>query len=275
MSEFDSPQQTEQAPVENQEPELSHSDKLVGIFSEPGKTFESIAKFPIKTIDWLLPVFAMLVVVILSQIIMMGNPQISGEMKQKQMAAVEKRFQEMVDKGTMTKAQADEELQKVEDQMEKMSGGVIGKVITAISVLVFGFIMYLIIAGFYFLFAKFAFKADATYKHVLVTTGLTSYISIIAVILATILAVVTNKMARDVSVASLFAVDTKTLTGFLLAKLDAFGIWAYFVIALGMTKLFNAGDSKKYYYFVFGAWIILSLLLFLGMKTIPFLENFA
>ncbi|PIW98714.1 MAG: hypothetical protein COZ80_09205 [Ignavibacteria bacterium CG_4_8_14_3_um_filter_37_9] len=274
MSEFEHQPQSEQVPVEEQEPELSHSDKLVGIFSEPGKTFESIAKFPIRTIDWVLPVLAMLVVVIISQIIMMGNPQIKAEMKQKQIDAIEKRFQEAVDKGTMTKEQADEQLQTAEDQMDKMSG-TIGKVFTAISILVFGFLAYLVIAGFYFLIIKFIFKADGTFQHVLVTTGLTSYIGIISMVLVTIFALVTGKMARDVSVATLFSVDTKTFVGFLLAKLDVFSIWMYFVIALGMTKLFNAGDSKKYYYFIFGAWIVWSLLVFVLMKSVPFLQNFA
>ena len=274
MSEFEHQPQSEQVPVEEQEPELSHSDKLVGIFSEPGKTFESIAKFPIRTIDWVLPVLAMLVVVIISQFIMAGNPQIKAEMKQKQIDAIEKRFQEAVDKGTMTKEEAESQLQTTEDQMDKMSG-TIGKVFTAISILVFGFLAYLVIAGFYFLIIKFIFKADGTFQHVLVTTGLTSYIGIISMVLVTIFALVTGKMARDVSVATLFSVDTKTFVGFLLAKLDVFSIWMYFVIALGMTKLFNAGDSKKYYYFIFGAWIVWSLLVFVLMKSVPFLQNFA
>ncbi|MDP3150073.1 MAG: YIP1 family protein [Ignavibacteria bacterium] len=274
MSEFENQPQSEQVPIEEQEPELSHSDKLVGVFSEPGKTFASIAKFPIKTIDWLLPVLAMFVVVIISQIIMMGNPQIKAEMKQKQMEPIEKQLQEQVDKGTITKQQAEEQMQTMEDQMDKM-GGTIGKVFMAISILVIGFIAYLVIAGFYFLVIKFIFKADGTYKHVLVTTGLTSYIGIISMVLVTIFALFTGKMARDVSAATLFSVDAKTFVGFLLAKLDVFSIWMYFVIALGMTKLFNAGDSKKYYYFIFGTWIVWSFIVFFLMKSIPFLQNFA
>ncbi|MFA6980469.1 MAG: YIP1 family protein [Ignavibacteriaceae bacterium] len=274
MSEFENQPQSEQVPVEEQELELSHSDKLVGVFSEPGKTFASIAKFPIRTIDWLLPVLAMFVVVIISQIIMMGNPQIKAEMKQKQMDAIEKRLQEQVDKGTLSKQQAEEQQQTIEDQMDKM-GGTIGMVFTAISILVIGFIAYLIIAGFYFLIIKFIFKADGTFQHVLVTTGLTSYIGIISMVLVTIFALFSGKMARDVSVATLFSVDAKTFLGFLLAKLDVFSIWMYFVIALGMTKLFNAGDSKKYYYFIFGTWIVWSLILFFLMKSVPFLQNFA
>ena len=272
MNELENQQQGEQ--VEEQEPELSHSDKLVGVFSEPGKTFASIAKFPIKTIDWALPVLAMFVVVIISQIIMMSNPQIKGEMRQKQIDAIEKRLQDQVENGTLTKQQAEEQQQTIEDQMDKMSGTV-GIVLTAVSILVIGFIAYLMIAGFYFLVIKFIFKADGTYKHVLVATGLTSYIGIISMVLVTIFALVTGKMARDVSAATLFSVDTKTFVGFLLAKLDVFSIWMYFVIALGMTKLFNAGDSKKYYYFVFGTWIVWGLIVFFLMKSVPFLQNFA
>jgi len=214
MSELENQQPTEEVSLEEQEPELSHSDKLVGIFSEPGKTYESLAKFPMRTIDWVLPLLAMLVVVIISQFIMMGNPQIKAEMKQKQMEAVEKRFQQMVDNGTMTKQQAEEQMQRVEDQMDKMGGGV-GKIFTAISVLVFGFVAFLIIAGIYFLIIKFGFKAEATYKHVLVASGLTSYITIISIVAATIFAIITSKMARDVSVGTLLGMDAKTIAGYL------------------------------------------------------------
>lgn len=272
MNELENQQQGEQ--VEEQEPELSHSDKLVGVFSEPGKTFASIAKFPIKTIDWALPVLAMFIVVIISQFIMMGNPQIKAEMKQKQLQGTEKRLQDAVDKGTLTKQQAEEQMQTIEEGMDKVSGTVT-KVIVAVSILVIGFIAFLAIAGFYFLVIKFIFKADGTYQHVLITTGLTSYIGIISMILVTIVSLYQGKQAHDVSVATLFSVDVKTFVGFLLAKLDVFSIWMYFVIALGMTKLFNAGDSKKYYYFVFGTWIIWGLIVFFLMKSVPFLQNFA
>jgi len=269
MNELENQQQGEQ--VEEQEPEFSHSDKLVGVFSEPGKTFASIAKFPIKTIDWALPVLAMLVMFIISQFIMMGNPQLRNEMNKQQLEVMEKQLNIQIEQGTLTQDEADKKLQQIEEQMN----GPIGIISKSIGILVFGFISYLVIAGLYFLFIKFIFKADGTYKHVLVTNGLTSYITIISIILATILSLISEKLSNDVSVASLFSINTKTFVGFLLAKLDVFSIWVFFVIALGMTKLFNAGDSKKYYYFVFGAWIILSFIMFFLMKSVPFLQDFA
>ena len=44
------------AEIESEEDELSHTDKLAGLFTEPSSTFQSIAKFPPKVIDWLLVV---------------------------------------------------------------------------------------------------------------------------------------------------------------------------------------------------------------------------
>ena len=38
------------------EPELSHTDKMIGIFTEPSNTYEATSKFPPRTIDWFLPV---------------------------------------------------------------------------------------------------------------------------------------------------------------------------------------------------------------------------
>ena len=59
-----------------EELELSHTDKLVGVFAEPQSMFSKIAKFQAKTSDWLIPVFVVIVVAILSQFVMLSNPEI-------------------------------------------------------------------------------------------------------------------------------------------------------------------------------------------------------
>ena len=52
-------------PLTNSEPEesheeLSHSDKMIGVFTEPGKTFDNASKFPPRTKDWVLPLVILL-----------------------------------------------------------------------------------------------------------------------------------------------------------------------------------------------------------------------
>ena len=56
-----------------EEQELSHTDKLVGVFTEPAAMFSKAAKFPAKTADWIIPVLVVIVISILSQLVMMSN----------------------------------------------------------------------------------------------------------------------------------------------------------------------------------------------------------
>lgn len=65
---------------EDEEFEPSHTDKMVGVFTEPASTFENMSKFPPKVADWLLPLILMIIVAIASNVLMMNNPIIQQEM---------------------------------------------------------------------------------------------------------------------------------------------------------------------------------------------------
>ena len=45
----------EAEPEEDEDLEQSHTDKLVGLFTEPGDTFKTLARFTPKTVDWIIP----------------------------------------------------------------------------------------------------------------------------------------------------------------------------------------------------------------------------
>lgn len=103
---------TSQSEIINSEEELSHTDKMIGVITAPIETFENIAKYPPKTIDWFLPVVILCIVIALTQFLVMTNPEIALQAKQKQMEAIQKNFDEMVAKKQMTQQQADEQIAK-------------------------------------------------------------------------------------------------------------------------------------------------------------------
>ncbi|HSP88840.1 MAG TPA: hypothetical protein VLN45_11945, partial [Ignavibacteriaceae bacterium] len=59
---MDNSEQNSTSPVQPEE-ELSHTDKMIGIFSEPSATYEKIARFPVRTIDWLMPFLLLLFII--------------------------------------------------------------------------------------------------------------------------------------------------------------------------------------------------------------------
>jgi hypothetical protein len=252
------------------EEELSHSDKMTGIFTEPSTTFEKIVKFPVKTVDWLLPVLILLVVAAVTQILVMSNEEIYYQARQKQMQQIEKTFDQMVEKGQMTREQANQQLERARERME-MGRGPLGWILQTVGIFIVGFIFFLLVALIYFLFAKFAFKGDGGYTSVLVASGLTSYIVIIQIVLAAILSIAFGRLLNGVSIAALGDIDKSTFVGFILGKIDPFSIWAYSIVSIGLAKMFKSDSTTKYFLLVFGVWILGSLLFWGIGKVVPFL----
>jgi len=268
VNKMDNLEQTSE--VNQPEEELTHTDKMTGIFTEPSVTFGKTAKFPVRTIDWLLPVLLLLFVVSLTQILVMTNEEIYFQARQKQEEQIKKTFDDMVKNGQMTQQQADQQMEVARERME-MGRGPVGWILQTAGILIVGFIVFFIVAFLYFLFAKFVLKGNGGYTSALVASGLTGYISIIHVIFAAILAMAMGKLMGDTSIASLAGIEKSDITGFLLGKVDPFSIWAYSVASIGLAKMFRSNSVAKYFILVFGVWILGSLLLWGIGKAVPFL----
>ena len=260
------------ASPEQQEEELSHSDKMIGVFSEPSTTFEKIAKFPPKVIDWFLPILLLCVLISAQQILYRSNPEISYQLKQKQMEAIEKRLDAQVESGQITRDQANQQRDMIESRMDQMGG--LTLVFSIIAIFIGVFIVFFIVAGIYFLLAKFALKGEGGYTQALVASGLSSYIGMIGIIVITIISLLMGKLFMDTSLATFMSSDKSTIIGWVLGKLDLFYIWSLIVSAIGLAKLFKSTSTQKYYMLVFGLWLIGGLILFFAAKAIPFLKNF-
>ena len=249
--------------------ELSHSDKMIGVFTEPTKMFQQTAKFPTRNKDWVIPVLILFLVAALIRIIAMTNKEVYFEAKKQGVERIEK----MVENGTLTKEQGDEAINRIDQQMEFMQGP-IGWVITIATTLIFGFIVIFIIVGFYYLLIRFLLKGEGTFASALVANGLTMYISTLQLIIAGILTMLLGKMMTDTSLASFMSIDKNTITGWLLAKVDPISIWAYIVLSIGFAKMFKSETTGKYYVLVFGSWLIVMFILFQVAQAVPFLQNF-
>jgi hypothetical protein len=246
--------------------ELSHSDKMIGVFSEPAKMFDLTSKFPPRHKDWVIPIIILMVLVGITRTISMMNEEVFLEAKQKQIAGIEK----MVENGTLTQEQGDQAIDRIDQQMEFMRGPV-GWVINIVSTLIFGTLFFIIIAGIYFLFIKFLLKGEGTFASALVASGLVGYISIIQVIIAAILTMAFGKIVEETSLAALMGSNKSTIIGWLYGKIDPISIWAYIVLSIGLAKMFKSKSTGKYYALVFGLWLVGTLLFFFVAKAVPFL----
>ncbi|MCL6099736.1 MAG: YIP1 family protein [Bacteroidetes bacterium] len=259
--------------VEAEEFEMSHTDKLVGLFSEPGNTFSKMSKFPPKTADWITPLLIIIVVTILSGIVMMSNPNIRDQVREKTMRQVEEQFNSMIANHQMTKEDADKRLDEMRDRF-KQPVTVVNVVIQTVTTAILFFIVFFIVSGVFMLFVKFGLKGTGTYKDSMVAYGLPYYIMILQTIVMVIVALVMNKHMNSTSIAAFTGADTTTIGGFLLSKADIFSIWFYAAVAIGYAKMFKSNSAGKYFAMIFGLWIGFSLLLFFLAKALPFLRWF-
>ncbi len=261
----------EQASANEQIEELSHIDKMVGVFTEPAKTFSVISKFAVKNSDWLIPIILLIIVSVAANLAMMSNPVIKSIVMEKSITRVEKNLQKAVESGKLTQEKADEQLEKIRDNMERSMGS---PILSFVGPLLYTFITFFIIAGIFFLFAKFALGGDGTYSTSMVAYGLPHYISIVQVIVLVILALSMDRPFMDLSLATLLDYDRTTIAGFLLSKLDIFAIWFYAVVSVAYAKMFKSDSTGKYFIMIFGLWIGFGLLMFIGAKFMPFLGGF-
>jgi hypothetical protein len=257
---------------EPEELEMSYTDKLVGVFSEPGNTFSKIAATGSKTSDWLFPLLAVIVAAILSNIIMMSNPVIKHSIMEKQMAQIEKNLDDAVKSGQMTEAQKEQQMEAIRDRMDQ--GMAANLIFSIIGIVIFSFISFFVVSGVFFLLSKFLLKGSGAYKDAMSAYGLPMYIIVIQVIVMVILALVTDKFFSAVSLAEFMDSDKSTIAGFLLSKVDIFSIWFYAIISIGFAKMFKSENTGKYFIMVYGVWIGFGLLMFFLAKALPFLRWF-
>ncbi len=254
-----------------QEEGLKHSDTLVGLFTEPGVTFEKMSFLPAKTIDWLIPTVLLIVVAIFSNYVMFSDPQIKYSMIEKQMEKISQNFDEMVAKGNMTQDVADEQLEKIRENMDKNVGGLSVMQIVGTTIVVF--LKLFVVSGVFLLIFKLFLKGSGDYKQSLVAFGLPAYITVIQVIVMVVAALLMKKMFSGFSIADFIDLDKGTYTGYLLSYLDPFAIWFYALASIGYAKLFKISTVKAYAT-VFGTWIGFTLIIFVIAQFIPFLKFF-
>jgi hypothetical protein len=250
--------------------ELSHTDKIVGVISEPSNLFSKLAFINTKVTDWLLPLLAMIVVAIIATFIYMSNPEIKLEMQQQQEKAMREQFDKMVESGQMTQEQVDEQMDRTS---EMMNNPMFIYLFPSIGIIIMSLIWFFVFTTIGFLIAKFALKGDGGFTQAMSALGLPLYISVLQSIILIIVGMVMGKMLTGLSPASLTGMDIKTLPGFLLSRLDVFSIWFYAVVGIAFAKMFKSENTMKYIIASLGIWLVFMFIIFGLGQVSPIFQN--
>jgi len=254
----------------NEMEELSHTDKIVGVISEPSNLFSKLAFLNTKVTDWLYPLLAMIVVAIIATFIYMSNPEIKLEMQQQQEKAMREQFDKMVESGQMTQEQVDEQMDRTS---EMMNNPLFIYLFPSIGIIIMSLIWFFVFTTIGFLIAKFALKGDGGFTQAMSALGLPLYISVLQSIILIIVGMVMGKMLTGLSPASLTGMDIKTLPGFLLSRLDVFSIWFYAVVGIAFAKMFKSENTMKYIIASLGIWLVFMFIIFGLGQVSPIFQN--
>lgn len=254
----------------NEPEELTHTDKIVGVISEPSGLFSKLAFQKPKVTDWLLPLLTLMVIAIVASFIYMSNPEIKSEIMMQQQKAMQEQFDKMVESGQMTREQADEQIEKAKQMVDNP---MFIYVFPSIGIIIITMIWFFVIATIGFVIAKFILKGSGSYSQALTAMGLPMYISVIQGIILIIIGLLMGKVISGINPAALTGMDIKSLPGFLLSRIDIFSIWIYTVIGIAFAKMFKSDNVKKYVIASIGAWLVIMLIVFALGQVTPFFKN--
>jgi hypothetical protein len=254
----------------NEMEELSHTDKIVGVISEPSNLFSKLVSLKVKASDWLLPLLAMIVVIIVATFVYMSNPEIKLQMQQQQEKAMQEQFQKMVESGQMTQQQADE---RIDQSRGLMNNPMFTYLFPSIGIVVMTLLWFFVFTTVAFLIAKFAFKGTGSYAQAMSAFGLPLYILVFQTIILIILGLLMGRIVSGLNPASLLNMDMKSFGGFLVSRFDVFSIWFYVVVGIAFAKMFKSDNIKKYAITSVGVWLVFMFIIFGLSKVSPIFGN--
>jgi hypothetical protein len=259
--------------AENQIEEIGFADRVVGIFTAPVQTLDSISKMPQKASLWLIPLIIMIIVASLSTILYNYNPTLRAELESIQMESLEKNMQEQVEKGNISKEEADQQTANMTQQIN--SFGTMKLVLQIVSIVFVTFIFFFIVNGFFYLIMKFGFSGEGNYNSAMIAYSSVYYIMILQALLTMVLSLATGKFFIGLSLGNLFDFEMLSLQGFIFRKLDPFFVWFYILLGISYAKMFKSSNYIKYIALTLLSWIVVNALMYYLSTLSPIFQGFA
>ncbi len=217
-----------------QEPTMSLIARLMNVFAVPGDVFDEVKLAASKVSNWLVPVLIGSVVGAISIVIVFSQPDIKQQMREKQSAAMAKKFDELVQANKMTREQADRQL----EQLEKFMGPAMMMISGSMTMVFWSFARIFFWALVLWLVGRWLLKARFDYMKTAEIVGLATMIGVLGMIVKTLLQVnFSNPSASPSPALMVGEFDEKNLLHMMLAMLNLFDLWEVGVMGVGLARL--------------------------------------
>jgi hypothetical protein len=242
------------APAEPTQPPMSLAARLVNVFAVPGDVFEEVKAASHKVTNWLVPVLIGCLVGVISIVIVFGQPAIQQQIREKQSAAMEKKFGELVKAGKLSQEQADRQLEAI----EKFMGPTMMMVSGSVTIVVWSFARIFFWALVLWLVGRWLLKSPIGYMKSAEAVGLATMIGVLGVVVKTLLQVNFSNPAASPSLAlAVGEFDEKNILHMMLAMLNLFDFWELGVMGAGLSRLTGTPWSRAIFPLLL-VWLVVS-----------------
>ena len=230
-------------------------EKIYGIFAEPADLFNKLSYFKPNALNWLLPIVSYVLIFSFCEYLMQNNPSVLKTKFENQYGVMENKVDASIEKGTLSREEAEEILDKEYDKAKYFSVGpnfvptLIFKTVTTL----FSFFITIILLQFFMnLFYQELYKIKMT----MVVYGLPFLIPSLEVLVRTILVYVTGTYYPVLDFSSVLLFQNNFLA-YIFSKLNPFEIWFNVVVCIGFVQMYRLKTKRKIYMLVFGSWFVL------------------
>ncbi len=182
--------QTEPSAETEVQEDISLSDAMTGVFTEPRATFEDV-KNSKKRSYWLVPAIILIIFTIAATFMTFNDAELYSEIKTTQTDAVRKRMEERVKDGKMSQEEMNQAIERTEKFIDKSSP--LFLILTILGPLIGGFVVLFIRALILWGVIKI-FKGTASYMLIVCVTALTGLIDVLSTVINTVLAIITGRL---------------------------------------------------------------------------------
>ena len=233
---------------------MSLAARLVNVFAVPGDVFNEVKAAAHSAANWLVPILIACAVGVASVAIVFSQPAIQQQIREKQTAAMEKKFDQLVEAGKMTRDQANRQV----EAMEKFLGPTMLIVSGSFGVVSWSFARVFFWALVLWLSGRWLLKSHFGYLKAAEVVGLATMIGVLGLIVKTLLQVNFSNPAASPSLAlTVGEFDEKNVMHMLLAMLNLFDLWEVGVLGAGLARLAGATWARATLP-VLVVWMILS-----------------
>ena len=231
---------------------LTITDKIVGVFAEPGEIFKNLKEAGPRATDWVVPMTLLIVVAGLLTVIRFNDPEFVNMIYEQQARQMESQ----VESGSMTAEQA-------EAAMEQMRGMGTGLFLAfGLGGVVIGIPVVLLLRSLVYLLTLKIFKGQTTFQLIFAAVGLVTYISIVEMIAGTVIGYALGNPFASFSPAAFMEYDATNKMYLFMSHLNPITIYGLFVLSIAFEKIaeITRGNALIVSYGTWAIWVIVSVL---------------